>query len=133
MGCGCGRHSRSLILALDLFLLDEPFGALDELSRERLNDELLRLFGMRRFGAAIFVTHSVAEAVYLSKRVVVMSARPGRVLVTLTVPFAYPRSPDLRFTEEFTELTARVSRRLRAVEAVGRMIGDDDGGTRRDK
>ena len=109
--------ARSLLLSPDLFLLDEPFGALDEISRERLNDELLRLFGLSHFGAAMFVTHSVAEAVFLATRVVVMSAHPGRVVEILPVPFGYPRSPDLRYTPEFTNLTGRVSRLLRTAEA----------------
>ncbi|OHV19707.1 ABC transporter ATP-binding protein [Parafrankia soli] len=108
--------ARSLVLAPELLLLDEPFGALDELSRERLNDELLRLFGLGRFGAAVFVTHSVAEAVFLSTKVIVMSPRPGRIVAELDVPFPYPRPADIRFTDEFTRLTARVSRLLRAVE-----------------
>jgi NitT/TauT family transport system ATP-binding protein len=108
--------ARSLVLSPDLFLLDEPFGALDEISRERLNDELLRLFELRRFGAAMFVTHSVAEAVFLSTRVLVMSPRPGRVVAEFAVPFAFPRPPDLRFSEEFTRLTADVSHRLREGE-----------------
>ncbi|WP_157734301.1 MULTISPECIES: ABC transporter ATP-binding protein [Frankia] len=109
--------ARSLVLSPDLFLLDEPFGALDEISRERLGGELLRLFELRRFGAALFVTHSVAEAVFLSTRVLVMSPRPGRVVAEFAVPFGYPRPAELRFREDFTRLTAAVSRRLRDGEA----------------
>ncbi|MCW0212825.1 MAG: ABC transporter ATP-binding protein [Pseudonocardia sp.] len=104
--------ARSLTLAPDLFLFDEPFGALDEITRERLNDELIRLFSTQRFGA-LFITHSVSEAVYLSTEVVVMSGRPGRVVQTFDVPFGYPRSPDLRFTPEFAALSGEVSRALR--------------------
>ena len=80
----------------DVFLFDEPFGALDEITRERLNDELLGLFQRKGFGA-LFITHSIYEAVFLSTRVLVMSARPGRIVASFDVPFGYPRSPDLRF------------------------------------
>jgi NitT/TauT family transport system ATP-binding protein len=104
--------ARALLLDPDLCLFDEPFGALDELTRERLNDELLRLYTARRF-TGLFVTHSVAEAVFLSSRVVLMSPRPGRILADIAVPFDYPRPRGLRFTPEFTELTARVSAHLR--------------------
>jgi NitT/TauT family transport system ATP-binding protein len=104
--------ARALLLDPDLCLFDEPFGALDELTRERLNDELLRLYTTRRF-TGLFVTHSVAEAVFLSSRVVLMSPRPGRVIADVPVPFDYPRHRGLRFTPEFTALTARVSAQLR--------------------
>jgi NitT/TauT family transport system ATP-binding protein len=104
--------ARCLALDPDLCLFDEPFGALDELTRERLNDELLALHRARRF-SGLFVTHSVAEAVYLSTRVVLMSPRPGRIVADIPVPFGHPRTRDLRFTPEFTELVARVSHGLR--------------------
>jgi NitT/TauT family transport system ATP-binding protein len=108
--------ARSLTLQPELFLFDEPFGALDEISRQRLNDELLQLFGSQRF-AALFITHSVTEAVFLSTRVLVMSGRPGRVLDDFVVPFGYPRSPALRFTEEFSRIAGKVSTCLRDAEA----------------
>jgi NitT/TauT family transport system ATP-binding protein len=104
--------ARSLVLEPELFLFDEPFGALDEITRERLNDELLQLFLARRF-AGLFVTHSVAEAVFLSTRVVVMSGRPGRILGDFPIPFSYPRRPELRFSVEFGEVATRVSSSLR--------------------
>jgi NitT/TauT family transport system ATP-binding protein len=104
--------ARSLVLEPDLFLFDEPFGALDEITRERLNDELLQLFLARRF-AALFVTHAVSEAVFLSNRVIVMSGRPGRVIGDFAVPFDYPRQPDLRFSDEFAHVAAKVSSCLR--------------------
>lgn len=104
--------ARSLVLDPDVFLFDEPFGALDEITRERLNDELLRMFAQRRF-AALFVTHSVAEAVFLSGRVVVMTGRPGRVKAEVAVPFGYPRSPEIRYSAEFAALCGEVSQHLR--------------------
>jgi NitT/TauT family transport system ATP-binding protein len=104
--------ARSLTLKPPVFLFDEPFGALDELTRERLQDELLRLYALQRF-AALFITHSISEAVYLSRRVMVMSPRPGRIVADFAVPFPYPRDPDLRFAPEFAALSGAVSRALR--------------------
>ena len=104
--------ARALLLDPDLLLFDEPFGALDELTRERLNDELLALYLTQRF-TALFVTHSVTEAVFMSTRVLVMSGRPGRVLRDFAVPFPYPRSPRLRFEERFARLAGQVSAMLR--------------------
>lgn len=104
--------ARSLTLKPRVFLFDEPFGALDEITRERLNEEALRLFHLERF-AALFITHSIYEAVFLSTRVLVMSARPGRIVGDFTVPFPYPRAPELRFEPAFAELSGRVSAALR--------------------
>jgi NitT/TauT family transport system ATP-binding protein len=104
--------ARSLTLNPELFLFDEPFGALDEITRERLNDELIRLFDEQRF-AGLFITHSVAEAVYLSTRVIVMSGRPGKIVDEFEVDFPFPRDPDIRFTAEFAELSGKVSHALR--------------------
>jgi len=104
--------ARSLTLDPELFLFDEPFGALDEITRERLNDELLRLYTDKQFGA-LFITHSVSEAVYISTKVVVMSGRPGRIVASFDVPFPTPRDPDIRFTAEFAELVGAVSHALR--------------------
>ena len=108
--------ARSLVLEPDVFLFDEPFGALDEITRERLNDELIGLFQAKRFGA-LFITHSIAEAVFMSTRVLVMSARPGRIVAEFAVPFAYPRSPELRFDPEFARLCGDVSHALRGAHA----------------
>jgi NitT/TauT family transport system ATP-binding protein len=104
--------ARSLVMEPAVFLFDEPFGALDEITRERLNDELLALFQRKGFGA-LFITHSITEAVFLSTRVLVMSARPGRILRSFDVPFGYPRSHDLRFEPAFAELSGEVSHALR--------------------
>lgn len=104
--------ARSLTLEPELFLFDEPFGALDEITRERLNDELLRLFVEKQF-AGLFITHSVSEAVYLSTRVIVMSGRPGSIVDTFDVPFPMPRSPEIRFEAEFAKLVGEVSHALR--------------------
>jgi NitT/TauT family transport system ATP-binding protein len=105
--------ARSLVLDPDVFLFDEPFGALDEITRERLNDELLRTHALRGF-AALFITHSVSEAVFLSSRVLVMSGRPGRVVAETAVGFGYPREPGLRYTPEFAALCGQVSAHLRS-------------------
>lgn len=104
--------ARSLTLDPELFLFDEPFGALDEITRERLNDELLKLFAEQQF-AGLFITHSVSEAVYLSTRVIVMSGRPGRIVDQFEVPFDVPRDPEVRFTAAFAELVGKVSHALR--------------------
>jgi NitT/TauT family transport system ATP-binding protein len=108
--------ARSLVLDPNVFLFDEPFGALDEITREYLNDELLRLFQSKGF-ASLFITHSIAEAVFLSTRVLVMSARPGTIVGDFDVPFPYPRSPDLRFEAEFARLSGDVSHALRGAHA----------------
>ena len=104
--------ARSLVMDPKVFFFDEPFGALDEITREKLNDELLNLFQRKGF-AALFITHSIYEAVFLSTRVLVMSARPGRIVGDFKVPFAYPRAPELRFEPEFAELSGQVSHALR--------------------
>lgn len=108
--------ARSLVLEPGVFLFDEPFGALDEITRERLNDELLLLFQRKGF-ASLFITHSISEAVFLSTRVLVMSARPGRIVGDFEIPFGYPRSPDLRFDAAFAELSGEVSHALRGAHA----------------
>src|SRR5439155_6035215 len=88
--------ARALTMRPRIFLFDEPFGALDEITRERLNGELLGLFARERF-AGLFVTHSVSEATFLASRVLVMSPRPGRIVAEIDVPFGYPRPTELRF------------------------------------
>ena len=108
--------ARSLVMDPEVFLFDEPFGALDEISRERLNSEVLSLFQRQNF-ASLFITHSVSEAVFLSTRVLVMSARPGRIIDDIQIPFSYPREHDIRYEAEFGEISARVSHGLKAAHA----------------
>jgi len=107
--------ARALTMRPRIFLFDEPFGALDEITRERLNGELLGLFERERF-AGLFVTHSVSEATFLASRVLVMSPRPGRMLAEVAVPFAYPRPPELRFNPDFANIAGQISARLRVGE-----------------
>jgi NitT/TauT family transport system ATP-binding protein len=106
--------ARALMTDPDVFLFDEPFGALDEITRERLHDELVALFTADPF-AALFVTHSVPEAVFVSTRVLVLSARPGKIAAEFAVPFAWPRQPELRYAPEFGALAGRISAALRSV------------------
>ncbi|MFC4947334.1 ABC transporter ATP-binding protein [Pseudonocardia sp. GCM10023141] len=103
--------ARALVADPELALFDEPFGALDEITRLQMQTELQRLFRSSGF-AGLFITHSVSEAVYLSTRVLVMSGRPGRIVADLPVPWDYPRPPELRHTGEFAALTGRVSAAL---------------------
>jgi len=100
--------ARALVAEPDLALFDEPFGALDEITRLKMQTELQRIFQLKQF-AGLFITHSVSEAVYLSTKVVVMSGRPGRVVAEIDVPWSYPRPPELRYEPEFAELSGRVS------------------------
>jgi NitT/TauT family transport system ATP-binding protein len=104
--------ARTLTLKPPVFLFDEPFGAVDEITREHLNDETQRLFRTEDF-AGLFITHSISEAVFMSTRVLVMSARPGRIVAEFDVPFSYPRSPELRFDPEFARLSGDISLALR--------------------
>ena len=106
--------ARALTLEPKILLLDEPFGALDEMTRERLNEELLAIRAQQAW-TAFFVTHSVAEAVFLANRVVVLSAGPGRIAEEFAVPLPYPRTADTRLTPAYQELVVRISRRLRSV------------------
>lgn len=107
--------ARALGRAPRLLLLDEPFGALDEMTRHRLNEDLLEIRKEDRW-TAIFVTHSVAEAVFLSDRVLVMAANPGRIHTELKVNLPFPRTADTRESAEYLETVSEVTHALRSVE-----------------
>ncbi len=100
--------ARALAAEPSLLLMDEPFGALDEITRQRLNDELLELWQKRGF-TCLFVTHSVHEAAYLSQQVMIMGPRPGRITAVHQVPFAHPRSADLRTSPAFAGFVKQLS------------------------
>jgi NitT/TauT family transport system ATP-binding protein len=104
--------ARALSFSPALLLMDEPFGALDEMTRERLNLELLRIWAQTG-STIIFVTHSIAEAVFLSTRVVVMSPRPGQITGIVDVDLPQPRSIETRELPRFAELVREVRRTLR--------------------
>ena len=104
--------ARALVTTPDLFLLDEPFSAVDELRREELNRMLLSLHHRRAF-ACLLVTHSVTEAVLLADRVIVLSDQPGRVVATIEIPLPRADRFERRFDEDFVALTRRVSTALR--------------------
>jgi NitT/TauT family transport system ATP-binding protein len=103
--------ARALSFEPALLLMDEPFGALDEMTRERLNMELLRIWEASG-STIVFVTHSIAEAVFLSTRVVVMSPRPGRIADVVEIDLPYPRTADTREEPRFFELVTHVRERL---------------------
>lgn len=108
--------ARALAFDAGILLMDEPFGALDEIVRDRLNEELLRLWAAT--GKTIcFVTHSIPEAVYLSTRIVVMSPRPGRITDVIDSPLPRERPLDIRDTPEFLAVAHRVREGLRAGHA----------------
>ena len=105
--------ARALSFEPAILLMDEPFGALDEMTRERMNSEVLRIW--ERTGTTIvFVTHSIPEAVFLSSRVVVMSARPGRITDVVTIDLPRPRNEETRESRRYFELVTAVREGLRA-------------------
>lgn len=108
--------ARALAFDADILLMDEPFGALDEIVRDHLNEQLLELWA-RTNKTIAFVTHSIPEAVYLSTKIVVMSPRPGRITDVIESPLPKERPLDIRDTPEFIEISHRVREGLRAGHA----------------
>ncbi len=106
--------ARALSTQPELLLLDEPFGALDEMTRDDLNEQLLKLRLIQKW-TALFVTHSVAEAVFLSSRILVMSANPGKIFREITVDFPYPRTSITRTNPLFQKKILEVSQALHSV------------------
>jgi NitT/TauT family transport system ATP-binding protein len=105
--------ARALSFSPALLLMDEPFGALDEMTRERMNTEVLRIW-QEMGSTVVFVTHSIAESVFLSTRVVVMSPRPGRIAGVVEIDLPQPRTPETREDPRFAELVTSVRRLLRS-------------------
>jgi NitT/TauT family transport system ATP-binding protein len=108
--------ARALVTEPQLLLLDEPFAALDEITRFRLNEDLLRLW-QRHSWTVVFVTHSVFESVFLSNRIVVMGKRPGRITADVPIDLPYPREASLRTASSYAETCARVSQLLAEASA----------------
>jgi NitT/TauT family transport system ATP-binding protein len=108
--------ARALATTPRLLLMDEPFGALDEMTRDRLNEELLRLRAEQNW-TAVFVTHSFAEAVFLSTRIIVLAPSPGRIAQEITIPLPFPRTSATRECPQFESLVTEVSRALRGVHS----------------
>jgi NitT/TauT family transport system ATP-binding protein len=108
--------ARALASRPRILLLDEPFAALDEMSRDRLNEELLRLYGEQHW-TVLFVTHSVAEAVFLSTRIVILAPYPGRIAEVVPIDLPWPRTAETRLTKAYEEQVAHISHLLRGVRA----------------
>ena len=110
--------ARGLVTQPQLLLMDEPFGALDEITRNRLDSDLLALWQAQKL-TVIFVTHSIYEAVYLSQRVVVMAARPGRIVDEVAIDEPYPRGPDFRVSTAFSRYAKRLQDSLLRASGAG--------------
>ncbi len=108
---------RALIHDPDVLLMDEPFGALDALTREQMNGELQRIW-MERRKTVLFITHSISEAVYLADRVLVMSPRPGRIVGEIAVDIPRPRTVETTETQEFAQFTRQVRKHLNSAGAI---------------
>ncbi len=107
--------ARALVSRPRILLLDEPFAALDEMSRDRLNEELLRLY-IEQLWTVLFVTHSVAEAVFLSTRIVILAPHPGRISHIVPIDLPWPRTAETRTSKAYEDQVASVSRLLRSVQ-----------------
>ncbi|UZD67226.1 ABC transporter ATP-binding protein [Marinobacter sp. AN1] len=116
--------ARAMVTEPNLLLMDEPFGALDEMTRNKLNDDVLKLWKEKGW-TIVFVTHSVYEAVYLSSRVVVMAARPGRIVDDIAIEEPYPRSPNFRVSTEFAGYCRQVSQALERASTMGEDRGEE--------
>jgi len=104
--------ARAFIAEPDLLLLDEPFGSLDALTREKMGDELLRIWqGQRK--AVVMVTHSISEALLLSDRIILLTPRPGNLVIDLKIDFPRPRQEDLRYTPEFQLMEKELRKAIR--------------------
>ncbi|GAA6132192.1 ABC transporter ATP-binding protein [Halopseudomonas sabulinigri] len=114
--------ARAMVTEPNLLLMDEPFGALDEMTRNKLNDDVLKLW-QKNGWTIVFVTHSVYEAVYLSSRVVVMAARPGRIVDDIKIDQPFPRNADFRVSTEFAGYCRQVSQALERASAMGASTG----------
>jgi NitT/TauT family transport system ATP-binding protein len=109
--------ARALVSRPRILLMDEPFAALDEMTRDRMNEELLRLYIEQKW-TVLFVTHSVAEAVFLSSRIVILAPHPGRVAHEIQVDLPWPRTAETRESSVFEEQVTQASRLLRGVYQV---------------
>ena len=109
--------ARALVSRPRILLMDEPFAALDEMTRDRLNEEILRLYAEHKW-TVLFVTHSVAEAVFLSSRVVILAAHPGRIAHEIEVNLSWPRTAETRESKAFEEQVTQASRLLRGVHQI---------------
>jgi NitT/TauT family transport system ATP-binding protein len=109
--------ARALATRPQLLLMDEPFAALDEITRDRMNEELLRLREEQNW-TVLFVTHSVAEAVFLSSRIIILAPHPGRVAHSIDIDLPYPRNADTRESDAFDDLVNHTSRLLREAHRV---------------
>jgi NitT/TauT family transport system ATP-binding protein len=109
--------ARALVFNPSILLMDEPFGALDEMTRERLNTELMNIW-IQTSATVLFITHSIPEAVFLSSRVMVMSPRPGRIDRVVTIDLPRPRTAHTRATPRFFDLVTQVREGLREDPAV---------------